>query len=54
VLIDGVKILRPDGWVLVLPDPELAVTHVWAEAGADQAARALAQEYSRAIRQALR
>jgi mannose-1-phosphate guanylyltransferase/phosphomannomutase len=54
VLIDGVKILRPDGWVLVLPDPELAVTHVWAEAGADQAARALAQEYARAIRQALR
>ncbi len=28
VLIDGVKIQRDDGWVLVLPDPEEAVTHV--------------------------
>ena len=32
VLVDGVKILYPDGWALVLPDPELAVTHVWADA----------------------
>ena len=31
VLVDGVKIVRPDGWVLVLPDPEQPVTHVWAE-----------------------
>ena len=36
---------RPDGWALVLPDPEDALTHVWAEAGSDQAARRLAQEY---------
>ncbi len=54
VLVDGVKVLRADGWVLVLPDPELAVTHVWAEAESDQAARQVAQEYARAIRQALR
>ncbi len=54
VLVDGVKVLREDGWVLVLPDPELAVTHVWAEAQSDQAARQVAQEYARAIRQALR
>ena len=32
VLVDGVKILYPDGWALVLPDPEIAVTHVWADA----------------------
>src|SRR5262249_6069953 len=31
VLVDGVKIVYPDGWALVLPDPELAITHVWAE-----------------------
>ena len=31
VLVDGVKIIYPDGWALVLPDPELAITHIWAE-----------------------
>jgi mannose-1-phosphate guanylyltransferase / phosphomannomutase len=32
---DGVRISEPDGgWVLVLPDPSEAVTHLWAE-GAD-------------------
>ena len=24
VLVDGVKIIYPDGWALVLPDPETA------------------------------
>ncbi len=41
VLVDGVKILYPDGWALVLPDPELAVTHVWAEGASDVEARRL-------------
>ncbi|MCJ7437407.1 MAG: mannose-1-phosphate guanyltransferase, partial [Acidimicrobiia bacterium] len=50
VLVDGVKVLRQDGWVLVLPDPEMAVTHVWSEADSDQAAGQVAQEYARAIR----
>jgi mannose-1-phosphate guanylyltransferase/phosphomannomutase len=32
---DGVRVVAPDGsWVLVLPDPSEAVTHLWAE-GAD-------------------
>jgi mannose-1-phosphate guanylyltransferase/phosphomannomutase len=53
-LIDGVKVVRPEGWVLVLPDPEEAVTHIWAESDGDNAARQLAQEYARAIRQAIR
>ena len=35
VLVDGVKVLHDDGWVLALPDPEEPVTHVWAEAGSD-------------------
>jgi mannose-1-phosphate guanylyltransferase/phosphomannomutase len=54
VLIDGVKILRDDGWVLVLPDPEEPSTHVWAEASNDNAARQVAQEYARRIRQTVR
>ncbi|MBA2326509.1 MAG: NTP transferase domain-containing protein [Actinobacteria bacterium] len=54
VLVDGVKVLHPDGWALVLPDPEDAVTHVWAEAGNDQDARRLAQEYAKRIRQVVR
>jgi mannose-1-phosphate guanylyltransferase/phosphomannomutase len=37
VLIDGIKVRTPEGWVLVVPDPEEALTHVWAE-GADRAA----------------
>ena len=54
VLVDGVKVLHDDGWVLALPDPEEPVTHVWAEAGSDTDARRLAQEYGRRIRQMLR
>jgi mannose-1-phosphate guanylyltransferase / phosphomannomutase len=54
VLIDGVKVLHDDGWVLALPDPEEPVTHVWAEAGTDAEARRLAQEYVRRIRQLVR
>jgi mannose-1-phosphate guanylyltransferase/phosphomannomutase len=54
VLVDGVKVLHPDGWALVLPDPEEALTHVWSEGGSDQDARRLAQEYAKRIRQILR
>ncbi|HWD23856.1 MAG TPA: hypothetical protein VG368_00165, partial [Acidimicrobiales bacterium] len=31
VLIDGVKTIDATGWTLVVPDPEEAVTHVYAE-----------------------
>ncbi|HEY2430661.1 MAG TPA: hypothetical protein VGI06_17120, partial [Acidimicrobiales bacterium] len=54
VLVDGVKVIHEDGWALVLPDPDEPVTHVWAEAASDGAARALAQEYARRMRQLLR
>jgi mannose-1-phosphate guanylyltransferase / phosphomannomutase len=54
VMVDGVKILHEDGWVLVLPDPEEPITHIWAEAGSDAEARTLSQEYARRIRQMLR
>ena len=41
VLVDGVKIIYPEGWALVLPDPEIAVTHVWADADTEAEARRL-------------
>ena len=41
ILVDGVKVEYPDGWALVLPDPELACTHVWAEGPSDVEARRL-------------
>ena len=50
-LIDGVKVIDGDRWALVLPDPDEALTHVWAEAGSDVDARRLAQEYVQRIRQ---
>ena len=53
-LVDGVKVLHDDGWVLALPDPEEPITHVWAEAATDAEARRLGQEYCRRIRQLLR
>jgi len=41
VLVDGVKVIYPDGWALVLPDPALAITHVWAESTSDVEAQRL-------------
>ena len=32
ILIDGVKCADAEGWTLVVPDPELPLTHVYAEA----------------------
>ncbi|HET9061411.1 MAG TPA: hypothetical protein VFN61_15960, partial [Acidimicrobiales bacterium] len=54
VLVDGVKILHEDGWCLVVPDPEEALTHVWAEGPTDAGARARAQDYARQVRNLLR
>lgn len=43
---DGVRVVEPDGsWVLVLPDPAEAVTHLWAEAAAAAPARALLERW---------
>jgi mannose-1-phosphate guanylyltransferase/phosphomannomutase len=49
-LIDGVKIYHGEDWVLVLPDPEQPVVHVWAESDGDAKARALAGTQLRLIR----
>jgi len=53
-LIDGVKVIHEEGWVLALPDPEEPVTHIWSEGQDDAGALRLAQEYARRIRQMLR
>jgi len=53
-LVDGVKVIHDDGWVLALPDPEEPITHIWAEGPSHQAAQSLAEEYVRRIRQSLR
>jgi mannose-1-phosphate guanylyltransferase/phosphomannomutase len=53
VLVDGVKVVDPEGWSLVVPDPEEPVTHVWAEAASEAEARARVQEQAVRIRQML-
>ena len=53
VLLDGVKVIDDDGWVLVLPDPEEPITHVWAEGSSDSDARRRAQEQVGKIRRLL-
>jgi mannose-1-phosphate guanylyltransferase/phosphomannomutase len=54
VLVDGVKVMHPEGWALALPDPEEPVTHIWAEGSSGDSARRLAEEYARRIRQMVR
>ena len=45
---DGVRVVEPDGggWVLVLPDPADAVTHLWAEGADADAAQTLLDEWA--------
>ncbi|MEX2393862.1 MAG: sugar phosphate nucleotidyltransferase [Actinomycetota bacterium] len=52
-LIDGVKIFHGGDWVLVLPDLEQPLVHVWAESDTDAKARALAGTQSGVIRNLL-
>lgn len=51
--IDGVKVYRPDGWVLIRPSGTEALVRVFAEARDPAKARALAQEGLSAITSAL-
>ncbi|KAB8161975.1 NTP transferase domain-containing protein [Streptomyces sp. 3MP-14] len=47
---DGVRVVEPDGrWVLVLPDPAEAVTHLWAEGPDDAAAQELLDDWSSVV-----
>jgi mannose-1-phosphate guanylyltransferase/phosphomannomutase len=54
VLVDGVKVCHGPEWALALPDPEDAVTHLWAEGATAAAARALSRDYARRIRRLVR
>jgi mannose-1-phosphate guanylyltransferase/phosphomannomutase len=50
---DGVRVVQRDGsWTMVLPDPSEAITHLWAEAGDDDAAAALAEEWCAVVERA--
>jgi mannose-1-phosphate guanylyltransferase/phosphomannomutase len=50
---DGVRVVAPDrGWVLVLPDPADAVTHLWAEGTDADTAQVLLDEWALVVEQA--
>ena len=50
---DGVRVVEPDrGWVLVLPDPADAVTHLWAEGTDADTAQLLLDEWAGVVEQA--
>lgn len=44
-LLDGVKVFHPDGWALVLPDPEEPVCRVFSEGASMEIAESLADFY---------
>jgi mannose-1-phosphate guanylyltransferase/phosphomannomutase len=50
---DGVRVIEPDrGWILVLPDPSEAVTHLWAEGNDADTAQALLDEWALVVERA--
>lgn len=50
---DGVRVVEDDGrWVLVLPDPAEAVTHLWAEGPDAEAAERLLGEWAKVVERA--
>ena len=50
---DGVRVIEPDGsWILALPDPSDAVTHLWAEGKDDDTAQALLDEWAAVVESA--
>lgn len=47
---DGVRVVEADGrWVMVLPDPAEALTHLWAEGPDDASALTLLDDWSAAV-----
>jgi mannose-1-phosphate guanylyltransferase / phosphomannomutase len=50
---DGVRVIEPGrGWVLVLPDPAEAVTHLWAEGTDPDVSQALLEEWGAVVERA--
>jgi len=53
ITTDGVRVAERDrGWVLVLPDPADAVTHLWAEGNDADTAQLLLDEVASVVEQA--
>uniref|UniRef100_A0A7C2IQ13 Nucleotidyltransferase n=1 Tax=Ammonifex degensii TaxID=42838 RepID=A0A7C2IQ13_9THEO len=52
-LIDGVKVYHPDGWALILPDPEEPVCRVFSEGASMEVAESLTEFYAQKIRELL-
>lgn len=50
-LVDGLRAEGPEGWVLLLPDPDEPVYQVYAEADDQESAVALAERYVRRIQE---
>ena len=51
-LVDGIKVLVDDGFVLVRPDPDEPACHIVASVSSAARARDLLDEYSRRVREA--
>jgi mannose-1-phosphate guanylyltransferase / phosphomannomutase len=50
---DGVRVVEDDmSWILVLPDPAEAMTHVWAEGPDRDSAQALLEDWARVVENA--
>jgi len=50
---DGIRVIEPEGgWILALPDPADAVTHLWAEGKDDDAAQMLLDEWAAVVESA--
>jgi len=50
---DGVRVLDPaGGWVLVLPDPAQAFTHLWAEGAGQEVSTALLEHWAEVVHDA--
>lgn len=52
-LTEGVRVLYPDGWALVLPDSSEPLVNVWAEAPTDNEARARVREWQAVVEHAI-
>ncbi|HYG56691.1 MAG TPA: hypothetical protein VD902_01295, partial [Symbiobacteriaceae bacterium] len=48
-MVDGLRIHLPEGWALLLPDPDEPVYRVYTEASDDDRAAALAEQYTRRV-----
>lgn len=50
-MVDGIKIRRDDGWVLILPDSDEPVVHVVSQGVTPEAARALQEAFAARVQQ---